>query len=144
MLSVNVNITEIAVFLSILLRLSVILFMLPIFNASGVPAVLKPLTVIALTVMLFPVVRQNIEPIPLELAAFASVIIGELIYGIIVALSMSAIFAAFELAGEMIGFEMGFGFAQTADPLTGSRFAVLAIWLNCSRPWCSSPLTDIM
>ena len=68
------------------------------------------------------------KPIPLELASIASVVIGELIYGILFALSMLAIFSAFELAGELIGFEMGFGFAQTADPQTGARFTVLAVW----------------
>ncbi|MGA2402114.1 MAG: flagellar biosynthetic protein FliR, partial [Syntrophobacteraceae bacterium] len=76
----------------------------------------------------FPVVRKNIQPVPLELASFASVIFGELIYGILFALSMLLITGAFELAGELIGFEMGFGFSQTADPLTGARFTVLAVW----------------
>jgi flagellar biosynthetic protein FliR len=102
--------------------------MIPIFNSPNVPSAIKPLAVIAISAMLFPVVRQSIKPMPLELAAFASVIIGELIYGIIIALSLAAVFSAFEVAGELIGFQMGFGFAQTADPLTGSRFAVLAIW----------------
>ncbi len=78
--------------------------------------------------MLFPVIRQNIQPLPLEPAALSSVVIGELIYGILFSLSMLFILSAFELAGELIGFEMGFGFSQTADPLTGAKFAVLAVW----------------
>ncbi len=130
MLSLNVNIaaSELAILLAILLRISIILFMLPIFNSSGVPTALKALIVISLSVMLFPVIRQNIKPLPLELASLASVIIGELIYGILFALSMLLIISAFQLAGELIGFEMGFGFAQTADPQTGARFTVLSVW----------------
>lgn len=127
-MSFDINITEIAVLLSILLRLSIILFMLPIFSAAGVPSAIKGLVVISLSVMLFPVVRQNIQPIPLELVSLASVIIGELIYGMLFALSMLLILSAFHLAGELIGFDMGFGFSQTADPQSGARFTVLSVW----------------
>ncbi len=127
-MSFDINITELAVLLAIVLRLSIILFMLPIFNSTAVPNALKALTVIALSVMLFPVIRKNIQPVPFELASLTSVIIGELIYGILFALSMLLVISAFQLAGELIGFEMGFGFSQTADPMTGARFTVLAVW----------------
>jgi len=127
-LSFNVNITELAILLSILLRLSVVLFMLPIFNSTGVPSALKPLLVISLSVMLFPVIRQSVQPIPLDLASMVSVVIGELIYGILFALSILLVISAFQLAGELVGFQMGFGFSQTADPLTGTRFTVLSVW----------------
>ncbi len=128
MISFDINITELAILLSILLRISIVLFMLPVFSSAGVPAVLKALIVISLSVMLFPVVRQNMRPIPLEYASLAIVVIGELIYGILFSLSMMLIFSAFQLAGELIGFEMGFGFSQTADPMTGSKFTVLSVW----------------
>jgi len=128
MLSFDINISELAILLSILLRISIILFMLPIFNSAGVPSTIKALIVISFSVMLFPVIRQNIKPVPLELASLASVVIGELIYGILFALSMLLVISAFQLAGELIGFEMGFGFAQTADPQTGARFTVLSVW----------------
>ena len=127
-MSFDVNITELAILLSIVLRLSIILFMLPIFSSAGVPSALKALTVIALSVMLFPVIRKSIQPVPFELASFTSVIFGELIYGILFSLSMLLVISAFQLAGELIGFEMGFGFSQTADPMTGARFTVLAVW----------------
>ncbi len=127
-MSCNINITEFAILLSILLRLSIVLFMLPVFNTAGVPSALKPLIVISLSVMLFPVIRQSIQPVPLDLVSLLSVVIGELIYGILFALSIVLIISAFQLAGELIGFEMGFGFSQTADPLTGTRFTVLSVW----------------
>jgi flagellar biosynthetic protein FliR len=127
-LSFNVNITELAILLSILLRMSIILFMLPVFSYAGVPSVVKALIVLALSIMLFPVVSKDISPVPLDLPGLTSIIIGELIYGILFSLSMTIIIAAFHLAGELIGFEMGFGFAQVADPQTGARFTVLSVW----------------
>jgi len=127
MLSSNVNINELAILLSILLRISIILFMLPIFSTAGVPTAVKALIVLSFSIMLFPVIRQNIKPLELDMASLASVIIGELIYGILFALSMLLIISAFQLAGELIGFEMGFGFSQTADPQTGAKFTVLSV-----------------
>ncbi len=128
MLSFDINITELAILLSILLRISIILFMLPIFSTGGVPTAVKALIVFSFSVMLFPVIRQNIKPVSFELVSLASVVIGELIYGILFALSMLLIISAFQMAGELIGFEMGFGFSQTADPQTGARFTVLSVW----------------
>lgn len=127
-MSININITEIAIFLSILLRLSIVLFMLPVFSTVELPSVVKALAAVAFSAILFPVVRRTVQPLPLESVAIASVVMGELIYGTLFAISMLAIFSAFELAGELIGFEMGFGFAQTADPQSGARFSVLAVW----------------
>ncbi len=127
-MSFHINITELAILLSILLRLSIILFMLPVLSSAGVPSSVKALIVLSLSIMLFPVVKQHIRPVPFDLAGLTSVIIGELIYGILFALSMLLIISAFHLAGELIGFEMGFGFSQTADPQTGARFTVLSVW----------------
>ena len=116
MLSFDVNITELAILLSILLRTEHHSFHAAHLQLSRSAFNRKSLDRNRLSVMLFPVIRQNIQPVPFELASLASVIIGELIYGILFALSMLLILSAFQLAGELIGFEMGFGFSQTADP----------------------------
>ena len=128
MLSFNFNLTDLAVLLSIVLRLSLVLFMLPIFSTAGVPAALKALIVISFSIMLYPAVKQYVQPVTFEPAQLILVVVGELVYGMVFALSMLLILSAFHLAGELIGFQMGFGFAQSADPLTGARFTILSVW----------------
>ncbi len=128
MLSFNVNINELAILLAILLRISIGLFMLPIFSSTQAPAMLKALTVIALSLMLYPIIKQNIRPLPFEEVSLTTIIAGELIYGVLFALSMLLIISAFQIAGELIGIEMGLGFSQTADPQSGARFSVLSVW----------------
>jgi len=127
-LSFNVNTTELAILLSILLRLSFIFFMLPIFTAVGMPSIVKALIVLSISIMLFPVIKQDVRPIPFDSSSLVSIIVSELIYAMVFSLSMHLVMSAFELAGELIGFEMGFGFSQTADPNTGARFTVLSAW----------------
>lgn len=128
-MSLNINMTEVAILLAILLRLSVILFMLPIFSSAQVPQNIKAGIVVALSLMLFPLIRQaGAQPLTLEPFSVMTVVVGEVIFGILFSLSMLLITGAFQLAGELVGFEMGFGFAQTADPQSGARFGVLGVW----------------
>lgn len=126
MITLNINIAEIAILLAIIVRLGIILFMLPVFNSKNVPSPVKALIVVSLSIMLFPIVRKVTPPIAFDPAPMASLMIGELIFGVLFALSILLILSAFQLAGELIDFMIGFGFAQTAAPQGGSNSSVLA------------------
>ncbi len=128
MVSLNINLNEIAIFFSILLRVGVILFMLPIFSASGLPNNIKVLTVVSISLMLVPLVRQSVQPLPFDPCSMLVIIAGEVIFGIIFSLSMLIVVAAFQFAGELVSFQMGFGFSQVADPQTGVEDTVLSVW----------------
>ncbi|MFZ2445918.1 MAG: flagellar biosynthetic protein FliR [Syntrophobacteraceae bacterium] len=127
-MGINVDMAEVAIFLSILLRLSIIFFMLPVFGAAGVPSNVKVCTVAALSLMLLPLIRQSVQPLPLEAMQLTTIVVGEIVFGMVFALSMLFVLAAFEFAGELISFEMGFGFSQVADPQTGAQFTILSVW----------------
>ncbi len=120
----NINITELAILLAIIIRLGVVLFILPIFNSTAVSAPIKAMFVVSFSVMLFPFVSRYTPPIPFDPAALASVIMGELIFGVFFALSMLIIVSAFQFAGDLLDFMMGFGFAQTAAPQQGTTATV--------------------
>ncbi len=126
MITLNINIAEIAILLAIIVRLGIVLFMLPIFNSRNVSAPVKALIVVSLSIMLFPTVRKVTPPLPFDPAPLASLVISELIFGVIFALSILLLLSAFQLAGELIDFMIGFGFAQTAAPQGQGRSSVLA------------------
>ncbi len=128
MVHLNVNITELTVFFAVLLRVGIIFFMMPMFSSSQLPATIKVCTVVSLSLMLLPFIRQNVQPLPLDTAELGSVVVGEVLLASVYALSMIIIIGAFQFAGELIAFEMGFGFAQVADPQTGTQFTVLSVW----------------
>ncbi|MCE5333022.1 MAG: flagellar biosynthetic protein FliR [Desulfobacteraceae bacterium] len=127
-MGLTINMVELGILLAILLRLSVILFMLPIFSSAQVPQNIKAGIIIALSMMLFPLIRQGVQPLEIEPFSIMSVVVGEVIFGVLFSLSMLLVTSAFQLAGELVGFEMGFGFAQTADPQSGTQFGVLGVW----------------
>ncbi len=127
-ISLNINLNEIAIFFSILLRVGIILFMLPIFSAGGIPNNIKALAVISLSLMLLPFIRQTVQPLPFAPCPLLVVVVGEVIFGIIFSLSMLIVIGAFQFAGELVSFQMGFGFAQVADPQTGAEDTILSVW----------------
>lgn len=126
----HISLVEIRIFLSILLRISVIALMLPIFSSRAVPATIKALMTLALTILVYFTIHQDVLPLPLNAGALLRVGIGEIIFGAILALAILLVFAAFEFAGELISFQMGFGFAQVANPQTGNQGAIISGWLQ--------------
>jgi flagellar biosynthesis protein FliR len=130
MVALNIQASEIGIYLAILLRISIVLFMIPIFASPQVPRVIKIFIALALTGILYFVLQRTVTPLPFELAALVRITIGEVIFGTIIALSFLVIFAAFQFAGELISFQMGFGIAQVVDPQSGAQMTVFSSWFQ--------------
>jgi flagellar biosynthetic protein FliR len=127
----QVNFSELSLLLAVFLRLSVIIFMLPIFNNTHVPNMVKACVIIALTGVLYPFLHQTTSPPSiLDPVALACIALSELMLGTVLALSILFILDAFQMAGELISFEMGFGFAQAADPQNGTQSMLFSIWFQ--------------
>ncbi len=130
MVELHVNLREIAVFLAIMLRLSVVLFMMPVFTSIHYPNAAKIYTILALACLVYLLPHGMINPIPFEPAPLVKVVLWEVVFGLVMALAFPMIFGAFEFAGEMITFQMGFGFAQVADPQGGAQIMFLSGWFK--------------
>ncbi len=126
MATFNVNMTEIAVFLAIFLRMSIVLFMIPVFRGSQLPGAIKAPLIVALSVMVYLLPHNSISPLSFHPAPLFGAVLGEMIFGMIMGLMVLLIFGAFQIAGELITFQMGFGFAQVADPQSGSQVTVIS------------------
>ncbi len=130
MVSFHLDPVQIRVFLSVLLRLSLVLFLLPVFRTRQVPSALKAWSVWALALMATPVVARSTPPLPLDTVPLAETMVSELIYAALFALSMHIVYGAFHLAGQLIAFQMGLGFAQVVDPQSGTQDVLLSQWLQ--------------
>ncbi len=56
-------------------------------------------------------------------------ILGELVLGLILGISVHVMFAAIQTGGNLIGVQMGFSMVNVLDPLTGTNEAVTAHFL---------------
>ncbi len=130
MIHIHVSVPEVALFLALVLRIGLILFLLPFFSGQQVPAMIKAGACFSISLLLYPSLKDVVQPVPLDMASLVMMVLAELIIGMLLALGCVLILAAFQHAGEVISFQMGLGFAQVADPQTGSQVTILSRWFN--------------
>ncbi|NVM23037.1 MAG: flagellar biosynthetic protein FliR [Desulfobacterales bacterium] len=113
-------------FVLILVRISVVLFMLPIFGSVMLPNFIKAGLALVISIVLFPVVRPDPMLFPKGLLGSANLILSEVILGLIIGLTIRLFFAAIQLAGQLVGFQMGFAIASVLDPESGAQGSILS------------------
>ncbi|MFZ7125692.1 MAG: flagellar biosynthetic protein FliR [Desulfobacterales bacterium] len=117
---------QVEVFFLVFLRVSGVIFTVPIIGSPTVPATVKSGLSLALTFALFPVLRDAGFP---ALPGTLVWIIGacaELLLGVAIGLLVRLLFAGVQMAGELAGFQMGLAIANIMDPATSYQVPVLA------------------
>ena len=126
MLSLNISLPQVQIFLLILVRVIAILLTAPIFNSRNIPVLFKFGLSFAVSLILFPIL--NLQDLPVRFDAIPLVIgiVSEILIGIIIGLSARMIFVGIQLAGQLVGFQMGLAMANIIDPATSEQVPLLA------------------
>jgi flagellar biosynthetic protein FliR len=120
-----VNSDQAVNFLTVFLRISVILFLMPIFGSVNLPTVWKAGLALLLALLLSQVVTSH--PLPARSSVEVAVILGaELVLGLVLGLSVRLILTSFQMAGQFIGFQMGFTIVNVIDPQSGAQSSIMA------------------
>ena len=114
-----------ASFLLVFLRISVILFLLPIFGSVSLPPVWKAGFSLLLALFLSQVLPDRPVVIPSGLA-MVLILGAEVVLGLALGLSVRIILASFQVAGQFIGFQMGFSIVNVIDPQSGTQSSIMA------------------
>ncbi len=117
---------ETLIFLAILIRISIILFTLPFFRAKEIPTTFKAFLCVAISTVFALSLMHRLEPVQPTLTGLMWMVIGEFFVGTAFALSVLVILGALEVAGDLVSFQMGFGFARVADPVTGVQITLIS------------------
>lgn len=117
---------EFAAFFLILVRVSIIIGLAPIFGSQIVPDQVKIALSLVLTLALWSVLRIDTRAFPTETIAFVPLVISELFVGLTLTLMVRMVIEAVQLAGQYIGYQMGFAIVNVVDPQTGGQSSVLA------------------
>ncbi len=115
-----------AAFLLILLRTSALFITMPFFSSNNIPALVKAGLCLALTFVLQPVLHLSADSYPTDIIGFALLAVGELMIGLIMSMILRMLFAAIQIMGQLVGFQMGFAVANVIDPMGGEQVSVLA------------------
>ena len=120
------NPAEFIAFCLIFIRVSVILFLAPIFGSNIVPVQVKIPLALAMTFALVNVVQVDPAVFPADLFSFAVLLLGEVMVGLSLALVIRMSLEAVQLAGQFIGYQMGFAIVNVVDPQSGAQSSVLS------------------
>ncbi|MBN2061873.1 MAG: flagellar type III secretion system protein FliR [Deltaproteobacteria bacterium] len=119
---------QMQVFFWVLVRVSILFFMLPLFGARGIPALWKGGLSMIMAIVLTPLL-PSLPDFPETLSEMFLGVIGELILALILVIIIKMIFSSVEMAGQFMSFQMGFAMARAVDPQTGAQSTVLTQFL---------------
>ena len=112
-------------YMMVLMRISILLFMFPIFSSNAFPAMLKAGFAMVLSLVLYTVVPVDLTRFPENAAATGLMIGGEALVGMTLGLCLRIFLASIQLAGQIIGFQMGFAMINVIDPQTGANVSIM-------------------
>ena len=114
----------------IFLRVAAIVFSAPVLDTATIPVVFKAGLAFAVSILLLPVVDAVVSVRDLSLMAFVIGIFSEIAIGVTIGLSVKLLFTGIQLAGQIIGYQMGFAVANVMDPATSAQIPILAQFYN--------------
>lgn len=117
--------TWVASFLWPLSRILGLIATAPLFGNLSVPVRIKLALGVMLAILIAPGVPAVPASDPMSLSGLA-ILAQEMVIGLTMGFAMRIVFSAAEMAGEISGLTMGFGFATFFDPQTRARTSVIA------------------
>jgi len=115
---------QLQLFIFILLRVSAMVVTIPVFGNRNVPVRAKGGLSLMIAFLLFPFIKFHLPP--LEIFSLILGMLGEVIIGIIIGFAGRLAFAGVQIAGQLIGFQMGFAVVNVFDPITSEQVSIIA------------------
>jgi flagellar biosynthesis protein FliR len=112
--------------LTISVRLTGLMLFAPFFGSAVIPARVKAILVLSLTLLLFPTVGQGIGSHPM--ADWPLIVFMEFLIGVGMGIATNLVFEAIQLAGQVLGVQMGYSLVNILDPQTQVDTTVVALF----------------
>lgn len=121
---------EVSGFLLVFARLGALVILLPGFGETTVSPRLRLAMGLAIALVLYPVLRPSLPPMPDGALALALLFGGEIVIGLAIGTLARLMLYALHVAGTIIAFQIGLGSAQALDPSQGAQSALFATFLT--------------
>ena len=132
----NYNQAEVLSLILTMMRVSIVMFMLPVFSTNNIPVQVKAAITLVFTLGIWPHLALPGNQMPAHPFDIVIMILGEAVMGLVLGMAVNFLFMAIQAGGELLGFQMGFTMINFADPLTGNQTGITAFFL-----WMVSLLT---
>ena len=114
------------VFLLLTIRIGAIVISLPLLDSRNLPAQLKVVLILMLSVALYPLVQTQQIMIPQRLGHLALVVVSEMLIGLTIGFVAQVLFAGIQLGGEIISQQMGLNMATIFDPTSAHQTSLVS------------------
>lgn len=118
---------EVIFFMLVLSRVAGIFAAMPVFGGKSVPARIKMIIILMITLVSFPTLSVSIPQMPSDAFSLALLALTELMVGLTLAFITQIIFAAVEFSGQIIGMQMGLTISSIIDPSRGTQTQIMSV-----------------
>jgi flagellar biosynthesis protein FliR len=118
------------VFLLVLLRVSALLVVAPIFGHRLYLARAKIGMAFMVSLVIFPLLAEQPVPLPTGVFPYALLMAREILMGVVLGFAILLLFIGIQFAGQLGGLQMGYGIVNVYDPQSGGQVSIIAQFLN--------------
>lgn len=116
---------EVAGFFLVFARIGAVMMLLPGIGDSEVPARIRLMAAILVSLVVFPAVARHLPGAPANEAALFGLLIGEIAIGLALGAIVRILFSALALAGSVIALQSGLSAATLFNPADGQQGAMI-------------------
>ena len=109
----------------VLVRVGSLIGTMPLFGEQLVPMRVKAGLSLVIAILLFPVVSSFVPPVPDSFLPLFFMMFSEALIGAALGFTARLIFAAAQLAGEVMGMQIGFSVANVIDPVSRAHISLI-------------------
>jgi flagellar biosynthetic protein FliR len=128
-MTLGLPLSTMVAFLLVLARVAALILFLPVPGFRGAPNLIRVVFAMVLTFALLPEWPSPPDQLPAFSWLVASAI-AEAGFGLVAGLAVGFLTEAFELGGQILGVQAGYGFASTVDPSSQADSGVFQVLLS--------------
>ncbi len=128
-MALSIAVTNWEVFLLVLVRVVAMVMVAPALGARPIPAQIKVCLSVLLALLLTPL-QGTRAPLAPDWLAVALAVSREVVIGLLLGFAATLVFSSVRMAAHMVGVQIGFGFANTLDPLSTENASFLDSFYN--------------
>ncbi|NLT68912.1 MAG: flagellar biosynthetic protein FliR [Acidobacteria bacterium] len=127
---ISIPIEEVMRFLVVLMRVSGIMLLAPLFSSHSIPFSVRTAFALILSLTMTPLLPLSALPAGLTLGNIAGLVFSEVLIGAFLGFAAACVFAGLQFAGQIISFQLGFSVINVIDPQTQVETSVFSFFQN--------------
>mgnify|MGYP001214498990 CR=1 FL=1 len=117
-------------FILVLMRLSPLVMLMPVFGDRSIPQRIRVSFAFVLSLIIYAVHAGRLPPMPEGMFGLVTLLVQELLIGSMLALTARILLSATHTAGTVIAFQTGLAAAQSFDPAQGAQSVIVASFVS--------------